>query len=100
MMKECDENEIYHEMYLHLLWSTLKQQSLILPSVGRYLYAYMCDLALTHECTIIDGQVCEDHIQLILKISHHSQLDDLIITLKVASSLWMRTNFPTMRDFE
>lgn len=99
-MKEFDEDEIYHEMYVHLLWSTAKQQPSIPSSLFPSLYSYMCDSALTHECYVIAGQVFTDHIQLIVKFSPHTPLTDLIKTLKLSSLLWLRTNFPTMKNFE
>lgn len=87
-------------MYIHLLWSTKDQKPLIGPSITQSLYPYLCQMALTHECHAIAGQVCQDHVQIIIKISPNTRLSDLITTLKVASSIWMRTNFPALRDFE
>lgn len=53
-----------------------------------------------HECDFIGGQVFSDHIQLIVKASPEIALEELITTLKVGTSLWVRTNYPGLKDFE
>ncbi len=99
-MKEFDENEIHHELYLHLLWSTIDQKPLISHAVERFLYDYLCDMALTQKCHLIGGCIFDDHIQIVLKFSPDTVLSDLIKNLKVASMLWLRTNFRELREFE
>jgi putative transposase len=99
-MKEFYEDEIHHELYLHVLWSTLRQKPIISSYIGQHLYAYICDLALTYECYVIGGRVCEDHLQLVLKFNPNLAIEILLTSLKVATSLWIRTNYPEMKDFE
>lgn len=94
-----DENEIHHELYLHLVWSTKDQQPVLSP-FAQYLYRHLCDLALTCGCNVIDGQVFSDHIQLVVKFSPDISLDNLIKTLKVGSNMLIRTNVPEMKNFE
>lgn len=99
-MKEFDEDEIYSEMYVHLLWSTTSQKPLIIPSVIPRLYNYLYDLTLSEGCDLIGGSLFCDHIQLVIKFTPDTILSDLITNLKVGSSLWMRTNFPTVEGFK
>jgi REP element-mobilizing transposase RayT len=99
-MKEFDEDEISHEMYVHLLWSTTSQKLLITPSVVPHLYDYLCDLALSEGCHLMGGSIFRDHIQLVIKFTPNTIFSDLITNLKVASSLWMWTNFPEIEKFE
>jgi putative transposase len=99
-MKEFDENEIYHELYVHLLWSTTGQKPLLTPTVIPHLYDYLCNLTVDEGCHLIGGSVFSDHIQLVIKFSPDTLLSDLIVNLKVASSLWIRTNFPEIERFE
>lgn len=99
-MKEFDENEIHHELYIHLLWSTKCQQSSITPNVIPHLYQYLCNLTFNEGCHLIGGSVFPDHIQLVIRFSPDTILSDLITNLKVASSLWIRTNFSEMERFE
>ncbi len=99
-MKECEEDEIYHEMYVHLLWSTTSQKPLITPSIVPHLYDYLCNLTLNEGCHLIGGSVFYDHIQLVIKFTPDTLISDLITNLKVASSLWIRTNFPEIEGFE
>lgn len=87
-------------MYLHLLWSTKNQKSSIPTHIVSQLYHYICDVTLLNNCQTIGGQVFSDHLQLVVKFSPEIRLADLIINLKVVTLLWMRTNFPEMRDFE
>lgn len=94
-----DDNAIHSEMYIHLGWSTKNQQP-VLSSIAPYLYHYMCELASSHCCNVVNGQVYSDHVQLVVKFSPDTILSDLMTTLKVASSLLIRTNFPEMKEFE
>ena len=98
-MTDFDENLIFHELYLHLLWST-KNQEPLLASVAKHLYDYMEELALTCESTIVGGRIVNDHVQLVIKFSPETSLGELITTLKVATSLWIRTNFSELKNFE
>lgn len=99
-MKEFDEDEIVHEMYVHLLWSTKGQKPLIKPSIVPHLYDYLSTLTLNEGCHLIGGGIFCDHIQLVIKFNPDTLVSDLIINLKVASSLWMRTHFPEIEEFE
>jgi putative transposase len=99
-MNEFDEDEIYHEMYVHLLWSTNSQKPLLNPSIIPHIYEYLCDLTLSEGCHLIGGNIFSDHIQLVIKFTPNTILSDLITNLKIASSLWMRTNFPEVDRFE
>ena len=99
-MKESTEDEIYHEMYVHLLWSTISQKPLITPFVVPHLYDYLCNLTLNEGCHLIGGSIFHDHIQLVIKFTPDTVFSDLITNLKVASTLWMRTNFPEIERFE
>ncbi len=99
-MKESDEDEIHHEMYLHLLWSTISQKPLITSRVVPHLYDCLCDLTLNEGCHLIGGSVFCDHIQLVIKFTPDTIFSDLITNLKVASLLWIRTNFSEIEGFE
>lgn len=99
-MDEYDEDLVYHEIYFHFIWSTDKQEQLMTPSIASALYAYIGDLALTQECHLIGGQVHTDHLQLIVKATPNNALGTLLATLKDFSSVWLRTNIPTMKDFK
>lgn len=99
-MKKYDEDEIYNEMYVHLLWSTAGQKPLITPSVLPHLYDYLCNSTLNEGCHLIGGSVFSDHIQLVIKFTLDTIFSDLITNLKVGSSLWIRTNFPEIERFE
>jgi REP element-mobilizing transposase RayT len=94
-----DDNAIHCEMYVHLAWSTKNQESILLP-LASYLYNYLCEVALSLDCHIIEGKIFSDHVQLVTKYSPEISLSNLITSLKVASSLLIRTNFPELKDFE
>lgn len=99
MIKEFDEDAINHELFVHLLWSTKNQQAILAP-IAQSLYSYMCDLALSYECNVIDGHVFNDHIQLVVKYTPDIAFGNLLTNIKVGTSLWIRTNFPELRNFE
>lgn len=95
-----DENEIHHELYIHLLCSTKNQQPVITPSLACFLYRYICEQALSCDCHVIGGQVFSDHFQLVVKFTPEVSVLDLMMTLKTATSLWMRTNYSELKQFE
>lgn len=95
-----DENEIHHELYVHILCSTKNQQHLITSSLTHFLYRYMCEQALSLDCHVIGGQVFSDHFQLVVKFTSEVSVSDLMVTLKTATSLWLRTNFSELKQFE
>ena len=99
MNDDFDEDVIYGGMYIHLAWSTKNQQRL-LSSIDQYLYEYMCDLVLPHQCDVIYGRVFSDHVQLVVNFSPDISLYNLLTNLKVATALLIRTNFPELKDFE
>ncbi len=99
-MKDRDEDEIIHEMYVHLLWSTISQKPLITSSIVPHLYDYLCNSTLNEGCHLIGGSVLCDHIQLVIKFTPDTIFSDLITNLKVASFLWVRTNFLEIGSFE
>lgn len=99
-MKEPGEDEIIHEMYVHLLWSTASQKPLITSCIIPHLYDYFCDLILNEGCHLIGGSVFCDHIQLVIKFTPNTIFSNLITNLKVASLLWIRTNFSEIERFE
>lgn len=99
MNDEFDEDAVHSRMYVHLSWSTKNQQP-VLSSIAQYLYHYICELALSHDCHVVDGRVFSDHVQLVVKFSPEISLDNLLTTLKVATALLIRTNFPELKNFE
>ncbi len=99
-MEDYDENEIYHEMYIHFLWSTKNQRPVISSSIIKNLWLHIYEVALSYDCHLIGGQIFNDHIQLIIKITPDIAVADLITTLKTASALWIRTNCLDLKNFE
>ncbi len=99
MKDTFDEDEVFGEMYVHIAWSTRDQKPLLSP-FAQYLYQYICDLALTCECHVVDGRVFSDHVQLVVKFSPDISFANLITNFKVATSMLIRTQVAGMKDFE
>lgn len=99
-MNELGENEVRCEMYLHLLWSTKEQKSLILPSFSKQLCHYVSEFALENECSVIACNAPSDQIQLLIKITPAFNLSDFLVGVKAATTMWIRTNFPEVSDFK
>ena len=99
MSDKYNESEIYHGMFAHIIWSTMAQQP-SLSSVTQHLHDYICDLALLQSCHVISGRILSDHVQLVVKFSPNTILERLITTLKVETSLCMRSNYTELRNFE
>ena len=98
-MSQFDE-EIVCGLYYHLLWSTKDQKACISSSCAQQLYTFICDLALSLECYIIEGQVFADHVELVVKASVDVSLVELITTLKSGSMLWLKNSSPCFVAFE
>ena len=99
MDDDFDENVVHHELYTNLLWSTKNQQPILSP-IAQPLYHYACEVALSCDCNVVDGNVFNDHIQLIVKFSPETSFSNMITTFKVATSMWIRTYFPEIKNFE
>lgn len=95
-----NDDEIHHEMYLHVLWSTKNQQPLISPSWASHLCHFIEGLCDEKKWSVIASCAPIDHIQLLIKFTPDFILSDFLIELKTNTLIWIRTNFRECRDFE
>lgn len=86
-MFEFDEQKVYSEIYLHLIWSTKHQEPLFDLSGSQYVYEYIRELTLECDSEVVGGGVFQDHLELIIKFSPNTVLSDLLTTIKTATTL-------------
>ncbi|MGZ3732848.1 MAG: transposase [Parachlamydiaceae bacterium] len=87
MTQDFSDDVAIVEMYYHLLWSTKDQRSPISCSCASQLYSLIYDLALSVKCHVIEGQVFSDHVQLVVKGSSDTSLENLMTNFKLGTVL-------------
>jgi REP element-mobilizing transposase RayT len=98
-MPPFDEDEVSHELYVHIMWSTYGQKPIITSSIAYSLYHYIGDVILHSNCSPIAGKIFTDHLQFIIKFNPDTVLEDLITDIKLGSTLWLKTHCPDLVDF-
>lgn len=67
---------------IHIIFSTKKRQSMILPEISQELYSYMTGIAHAHESQVHEIGGIEDHVNLLVSLPRTLPLSKLIKTSK------------------
>ena len=87
-------------VYLHVVFSTKSRVPYLADKELRAdLHGYLSGISRKLDCpTILTGGVA-DHVHLLARHARTISQADWIKELKRASSLWIKTNHPGLRDF-
>ncbi|MDP1879471.1 MAG: IS200/IS605 family transposase [Parachlamydiaceae bacterium] len=90
----------YSQLLFHLVWSTKERRPLILPDFKKALYEYMAGIfrSLKCYCLLIGG--VEDHIHVCVEIPPSLNISDVMKTVKVSTTKWIKQNYVNCNDFE
>lgn len=90
----------YYQLLYHLVWSTKERQSLITIDFQRNLYEYMAGVfrSLKCYCILIGGM--PDHVHVCIEIPPTLNISNIMRSVKVSTSKWVRQNCSVGRDFE
>lgn len=89
----------YYQLLYHLVWVTKERRSLIRTDLQNRLYEYMGGTFRELKCypLLIGGM--PDHIHACVEIPSGTALSDVLRTVKVSSTKWIRENFPLASEF-
>ncbi len=80
------------QAYLHLVFSTKDRHPWISPSWECDLWAYVAGAGSSHGCQVIKVGGVEDHLHVLIRQSRTRTIADLVSSLKVESSKWVKAN--------
>ena len=90
----------YTQLLYHLVWSTKERQPFIAKDFQSTLYEYMAGVfrSLKCHCILIGGM--PDHVHVCIEMLPILNISEVMRTVKVSTSKWIRQNFSVGRDFE
>jgi REP element-mobilizing transposase RayT len=82
-----------------MAWSTRLRKPLIDDAVAPSLYAYIGGVLRECDSTLLAAGGTSDHIHLLCDCSKNHGASKIVKEVKVASSLWAKTQGETLREF-
>lgn len=82
----------YHQIYLHIVFSTLNRERLIREPLKTELLKYMNKIIQNNESKPICLNAYFDHIHLLIGLNPSIPISDLIRDIKSSSTRWVNEN--------
>jgi REP element-mobilizing transposase RayT len=82
-----------------MIFSTKDRQPLLSPEIRPSVHAYLATVMRDHDCTVYRVGGTWDHVHLAFAISRKMTIAALVETIKVASSKWIKQEFPVLKNF-
>ena len=82
------------QIIVHLVFSVKDRQPLLIREIRPALHAYLSVVLRDHECPAFRVGGVADHVHLAFALSRKTSVSDLVETLKVSSSKWIKQQFP------
>ena len=86
-------------LLVHLVFSTKNREPLITTEVEPALFAYMGGILRNHQTRLLDAGGDRDHVHLLVSQSKNIALSNLLKEVKGDSSLWIKSQGRTFRNF-
>ncbi|MCH5718585.1 IS200/IS605 family transposase [Niabella hibiscisoli] len=87
------------QLYVHIIFHTKYNQSLIYPDVENELYAYIGGIIKANQSVPITINGIENHIHILAGMSKNIALSKLVEEIKRNSSRWIKTKGEKYRGF-
>lgn len=81
----------YRQLLFHIVFSVNYRQPQIVPEIERPLYNYIAGISRNLHCHLLQINGTADHIHILTDLHPSVALSDLVKTIKVASSLWLKS---------
>jgi REP element-mobilizing transposase RayT len=81
----------YRQLLFHIVFSVNFRQPQITTDVETPLYNYMAGICRNLHCRLLHINGTTDHIHILTDLHPSVALSDLVKTIKVASSLWLKS---------
>jgi putative transposase len=89
----------YTSLYYHIVFSTKNRVAWIAPEIEQRTWAYIGGIARKNKMAALQVGGIEDHIHALVMAPATLSPSKIAQLLKGDSSLWIHTEFPTLRDF-
>ena len=86
-------------LLVHVVFSTKHREDFINPEIEDDLYAYLGGVARKHQSHLLAAGGTANHVHLLLSQSKNVALSPLIMELKKASSVWIKTKGRKFANF-
>ena len=89
----------YTSLYYHIIFSTRNRVGWIQPEIERRIWAYLGGIARKNTMTALLVGGTDNHIHALIVAPPKLSPSKIAQLLKGDSSLWIHTEFPSLRDF-
>ncbi len=80
----------YTQIFYHIVYSTKERRLSLTPEIRQDLFRYVWGILTEHKCRLYRINAVDDHIHMLISLHQDVKLSDLIKTVKVASTKWLR----------
>ncbi|MDR1484538.1 MAG: IS200/IS605 family transposase [Planctomycetaceae bacterium] len=90
----------FAQIYIHIVFSTkCRHPFLVDETVAKKVRAYIVGIAINLHCNAIQVGGMPDHIHLLCSLSRQKTVADLVRTIKINSTKWIKSNIDGMQNF-
>ncbi len=89
----------FHQNLAHIIFSTKNRRALITGDVEPELHAYLGGIIRELKGTALAINGVADHVHILAKTPKTIADSEVMRTLKANSSSWVKSKFPSLRDF-
>jgi putative transposase len=89
----------YHQLLLHVVFSTKERVPWINPDLAERLYPYIGGIVRDEKGTLYEIGGVEDHLHMYLRWRTDESVSNLMRSVKASSSRWIHENFPQLNAF-
>jgi putative transposase len=90
----------FSQIYIHLVFSVKRRQSLIQKKWKPDLYKYICGIVIGKEQKVYAIGGVEDHIHILVSIKPNISISDLVRDIKANSTKWINENRLVVEKFQ
>ena len=83
----------YTQIYMHIIFAVKNRMSLITPEHESGLYAYIAGACNNHKHHLLAIGGWKDHVHLLIGMHPAESVSDLVQSLKIQTSKWMREHY-------
>ena len=87
------------QVYAHLIFSTKAREPWLTVEVQNRLWRYLAGSLNAQECHAIKVGGYLDHVHILYRLSKNVAPSKVIGGIKAESSRWIKSEFPSLRDF-
>src|SRR5262249_1792041 len=84
---------------IHLVFSTKNREPILTPAIQAKLHPYLSAALNNLECPSLQVGGVEDHVHLFFGLSRKHTIAEVVESLKISSSKWIKTKSEAFADF-